>query len=84
MPRGQSLRELLDRERIDPHAYGLDGPEGLPAGDRGERYFLAKTPQAGRSITGSAAFAVVSSCSIARGRHAAICLTCYAETGPRA
>jgi hypothetical protein len=38
-----SLRELLDRERIDPRAYGLDGPAGLPVEDREERYFLEET-----------------------------------------
>jgi hypothetical protein len=39
-----SLREFLNRERIDPRAYGLDGPEGLPAGDREERFFMDETP----------------------------------------
>jgi hypothetical protein len=39
-----SLRELLDRERIDPRAYGLDGPAGLPVEDREERYFLEEKP----------------------------------------
>lgn len=39
-----SLREFLNREQIDPRAYGLDGSQGLPAGDREERYFLEKTP----------------------------------------
>jgi|HubBroStandDraft_1064217.scaffolds.fasta_scaffold04103_6 hypothetical protein len=44
-----SLREFLDRERIDPRAYGLDGPAGLPVEDREERYFLEETP-AGWSV----------------------------------
>lgn len=39
-----SLREFLNREQIDPRAYGLNGPGGLPAGDREERYFLDETP----------------------------------------
>jgi hypothetical protein len=29
--------------RIDPRAYGLDGPAGLPVEDREERYFLEET-----------------------------------------
>jgi hypothetical protein len=44
-----SLRKFLDREGIDPRAYGLDGPEGLPVEDREERYFLDETP-AGWSV----------------------------------
>jgi hypothetical protein len=39
-----SLRDLLDRERIDPRAYGLDGPAALRAEDREERYFLEESP----------------------------------------
>jgi hypothetical protein len=39
-----SLREFLDRERIDPRAYGLNDPAGLPVEDREERYFLEETP----------------------------------------
>ena len=39
-----SLREFLDRERIDPRAYGLEGVAGLPIEDREERYFLEKVP----------------------------------------
>ena len=39
-----SLREFLDRERIDPRVHGLDGPAGLPVEDREERYFLKETP----------------------------------------
>jgi hypothetical protein len=38
-----SLRELLDRERIDPRAYGLYGPAGFSTEDREERYFLEET-----------------------------------------
>jgi hypothetical protein len=38
-----SLREFLDRQRIDPRSYGLDGAAGLPAADREERYFLEET-----------------------------------------
>jgi hypothetical protein len=44
-----SLREFLDRERIDSRAFGLDGPAGLPVEDREERYFLEETP-AGWSV----------------------------------
>jgi hypothetical protein len=39
-----SLREFLDRERVDPRAYGLDGVAGLPVEDREERYFLEELP----------------------------------------
>jgi hypothetical protein len=39
-----SLREFLNRERIDPRSYGLDGPEDLPVEDREERYFMDVTP----------------------------------------
>jgi hypothetical protein len=38
-----SLREVLDRERIDPRCHGLDGPAGLPVEDREERYFMEET-----------------------------------------
>jgi hypothetical protein len=38
-----SLRDLLNRERIDPRAYGLDGSAGLPVADREERYFMEET-----------------------------------------
>jgi hypothetical protein len=38
-----SLRKFLDRERIDPRSYGLDGPSGLRAGDRDERYSMEAT-----------------------------------------
>ena len=38
-----SLQESLDRERIDPRSYGLDGPAGLPVEDREERYFMEET-----------------------------------------
>jgi hypothetical protein len=38
-----SLREFLNRERIDPRSYGLDGPAGLRVEDREERYFMEET-----------------------------------------
>jgi len=44
-----SLREFLNRERIDPRAYGLEGAAGLPIEDREERYFLEKV-QSGWSL----------------------------------
>jgi len=39
-----SLRQFLDRERVAPRAYGLEGVSGLPVEDREERYFLEEVP----------------------------------------
>lgn len=39
----KALRDFLDRENVSPDSYGLEGPDGLPAQLREERYFIDRT-----------------------------------------